>query len=412
MTRNSAMSRRGFLQSALGSLALVKFGACALDDRTASVVRAATAAPRTGTKDVKPKHSGIGHIVVVTMENRSFDHFLGWLPGANGKQDLQFPDANGVLHGTYALAPDFQGCGHVTPDNSWSGGRIEYDDGKCDGWLLGANDDFVLGYYRQEDLPFLGQAAGDWTVCDNYFAPIMAPTWPNRMYLHCGVTDRLDNSIAPSTLPTIWDRLAAAGVSAGYYASDAPFLGFWGPKYLSITHTVDAFYDACRTGTLPAVSYVDPPELGEELGASTDDHPFADIRAGESFLAKIYAAVTASPNWQDTVLVITFDEWGGFFDHVPPTTAPDVDPRFALRGFRVPTLLVSPLAQRGAIASTLFDHTSILKMIEWRHGLAPLSARDAAANNLADALVLGKHPDDLSAPAYSVPDAISVPCAL
>src|SRR5437762_7281516 len=110
-----------------------------------------------------PENSGIEHVVVVTMENRSFDHFLGWLPDADGRQaGLTYLDAAGVGHPTYALAPDFQGCGHADPDHSYEGGRVEYNDARCDGWLR-VNDTFSIGYYRQEDLAFLGRAVPQWT---------------------------------------------------------------------------------------------------------------------------------------------------------------------------------------------------------------------------------------------------------
>src|SRR6185295_917649 len=159
---------------------------------------------------------------------------------------------------------------------------------------------------------------------------------------------------------------------------------------------------------LPPVSFVDPPFAGEDSGSSSDDHPHGDLRAGEWWLYQTYRAVTTSPEWKHTVLVISFDEWGGFFDHVPPEEAPDVDPALALRGFRVPCLLVSPFAARGAIESGTYDHTSVLKMIEWRFGLPALSARDAAANNLAEALDFGKTRHDV--PDYVVTDFTSQEC--
>lgn len=113
--------------------------------------------------------------------------------------------------------------------------------------------------------------------------------------------------------------------------------------------------------------------------------------------------MTTSPVWKHTVLVINFDEWGGFFEHVAPGVAPDVDPRFQQRGFRVPCLVISPFARRAAIATGVYDHTSVLKMIEWQWNLPALSVRDANANNLAEVLDFGKA--NLSAPAYSVPDS-------
>jgi phospholipase C len=347
------------------------------------------------------------------MENRSFDHFLGWLPGADGRQGgLTFKDAAGVAHKTYRLS-EFQGCGYSDPDHSWSGGRVEYNNGACDGWLrAGTNDEFAIGYYEAADLPFYGSAAPYWTVCDRYFAAIMAETYPNRFYLHSGQTDRLHNGDGPSVsqLPTIWDRLARAGRTGRYYFSDAPFTALWGSKYLSISKPIPDFFTACATGTLPNVSYVDPRFLEEGSGTSGDDHPHADIRVGQHFLSSIYRAITTGPKWSRTMLVITYDEWGGFYDHVPPPLAPDANPSARLRGFRVPCIVVSPRARRHYVAHNVYDHTSILKMIEWRWGLAPLTVRDSQARNLAEVLDFSR-PPNLAAPDWHVPPAAGLACA-
>jgi phospholipase C len=376
---------------------------------------AALAAKSTGLPH--PKHSGIEHIVVMMMENRSFDHLLGWLPGADGQQaGLTYVDAAGVAHPTYPLAPDYQGCGHPDPDHSYEGGRVEYNGGACDGWLrAGANDVFAIGYYVRSDVAFLSNAAPGWTACDRHFAAILGPTFPNRFYVHAGQTDRLSNTFEPSSLPTIWDHLAAAGLTGRYYFNDAPFLGLWGLKYASISRTFDRFLGDCANGTLPHVSYVDPRFLQEPTGTTNDDHPHGDIRDGEVFMNTVYSAVTTSPDWKHTVLVITFDEWGGFFDHVAPSAAP-IPPataaagdRDGLQGFRVPCLVISPYAPRGVVSHTTFDHTSILRMIEWRWSLEPLTVRDATANNLAAVLDFGK--PNRAAPSYSIPPGpYGIPC--
>jgi phospholipase C len=395
MRERSRLSRRSFLASATASAALL--GTRALLGEAAEPGR--------------PRRRSFAHVVVVTMENRSFDHFLGWLPGADGRQDgLVYLDTHGLPHATHRLAPDFQGCGHPDPDHSWAGGRVEWAGGACDGWLrAGRNDDYAIGYYTEEDLPFLGRAARDWTVCDRYFAATMGPTFPNRLYLNAGVTDRLENTGALCTLPTIWDRLAGAGLEGRYFHSGpVSFLSLWGPKYGAISRPYDEFLAACASGRLPAVAYVDPPSEGEESGASADDHPFGDVRAGEAWLAGTYRAVTTSPAWRRTLLVITFDEWGGFFDHVSPDVAPDVDPNFALRGFRVPCVLVSPWSPGGRVVSRTFDHASILRMIESRWRLAPLSARDASALDLSEALDFSD--PDPDAPAYDVPPPPAARC--
>ena len=153
---------------------------------------------------------------------------------------------------------------------------------------------------------------------------------------------------------------------------------------------------------------MDPPFLGEDSGTSSDDHPHGDVRAAESWLYQTYRAVTTGRDWKHTVMVINFDEWGGFFEHVPPQLAPDVDPAFSLRGFRVPCLIVSPFSAPGTIAQGIYDHTSVLKMIEWRWSLLPLSVRDATANNLAEALDFKL--DRRGAPDYVVPPFVSAAC--
>jgi len=271
MNGTRRFSRRRFLQNAAATGGVLTLGGLSSVQRVFS--QSALPSPDT---------SGIEHIVVLMMENRSFDHMLGWLDGADGRQrGLRYADNAGVLHRTYRLAPDFQGCGHADPDHSYEGGRIEYNDGACDGWLrAGNNDELAIGFYTKQDLPFLGDAAPQWTVCDHYFSAIMAGTFANRVYQHAAQTDRLANTFELSTLPTIWDRLAEAGLDGRYYFSDIPFLALWGAKYVPIGRPYAAFLADAAAGTLPHVSFVEPRFLGEEVGASNDDHPFADIRNG------------------------------------------------------------------------------------------------------------------------------------
>jgi phospholipase C len=372
------------------------------------LARAALAAP---ARLPRPDRSGLDHVVVVMMENRSFDHVMGWLPGADGKQaGLSYLDASGAAHATYPLAPDFQGCAYADPDHSYDGARVEWNNGACDGWLR-ANDLYSIGYYRQEDLPFLGRAAPAFTACDRFFASFLGPTFPNRFYSLSAATDRTSNTYVRVDLPTIFDRFAAKRIPAAYYYGTFAFLLLY-QRYQAISHPYSRFFAQCRTGKLPAFSYIDPNWTFHDSGPSSgsegnDDHPHADVRAGEYFLSTIYNAVTHSPAWRRTLLVVTFDEWGGFFDHVsPPVAAGDN----VQRGFRVPCLLISPFARRGHVAHGVYDHTSILKLLEWRWGLSPLTARDAAAANLAAALDFA-HPV-LATPRISAPRfAAGAPCS-
>ena len=358
----------------------------------------------------------IQHVVVLMMENRSFDHFLGWVAGADGQQaGLSYVDRSGTSHATYPLAPDFQGCLHPDPDHSYAGGRAEYDGGRNDGWLrAGANDEYAIGYYRQADLPFFGQAVPEWTTFDRYYPAILSETFPNRIYQHAAQTDRISNTFEISTLPTIWDRLAEAGLRGRYYYSDLPFVALWGAKYLGISRPIAEFYADAAAGNLPEVSFVDGQFAQEGTGTGDDDHPHVDIRNGERLMNDVYAAVTASPQWGSTVLFINFDEWGGFFDHVPPPTEPippvtraagDTDGRL---GFRVPALLVAPWARRSYVSHEQYDHTSVLRLIEKNWHLPPLSMRDASAGNLARELDFGLQRE---APQFAVPAGpFGIPC--
>ena len=303
-------------------------------------------------------------------------------------------DQAGVSHSTYHLANDFTGCGHVQPDHSYAGGRIEYSAGKMDGFLRSGNDVYSIGYYQEEDLTFFSALARQYTTLDRYFCSFMGPTYPNRIFLHSAQTDRISNTSDVCQLETIWDRLAEAGVSARCYSE---WLELWGSEYDNIRYSYQDYLNDAAAGQLPAVSFVDP--TYSPITGATDDHPFADIRNGDAFLSQTYHALVNSSCWPNAVLIVTFDEWGGFFDHVPPprvvaanTTDTDLVDGRVLLGLRVPTLIVSPFSRGSAlfprVNSTISDHTSVLKLIQWRWSLRPLTPRDASADigNLAAAM--------------------------
>jgi phospholipase C len=371
-----------------------------------------------------PKTTGIEHVVVVTMENRSFDHFLGWLPNADGKQAGTFLDTNGVWHPTYSLSGDNTGCPHPDPDHSYSGGRVEFDNGLMDGFLrAGSNDVYCIGYYGEADIPFYAALARTFTACDRYFASILGPTFPNRLFLHAAQTDRLSNTTDFSSLPTIWDRLRDAGVSANYFYSNVPFTALWGTKYLGISKVYEDFLAAAASGTLPSVSFVDPRYTVLDDGTGNDDHPHADIREGDKFLYQTFQAVANGPRWANTVLIVNFDEWGGFFEHVAPpraTAANQVDTDIVngktVLGMRVPAVVASPFSKGNPgnprVNDLLFDHTSVLKLIEWRWGLMPLTARDASPdiNNLA--YTMNFNQSDAAVPSLPTPQTplVAAPC--
>jgi phospholipase C len=217
--------------------------------------------PSTSTMIPAPGESGIDHIIVVTMENRSFDHLLGWLPNANGipTTGLSYPDSGGTQHPVYSLAPDYTGCGHPDPDHSYAGARICYANGAVNGFLLdSSNDIFCTGYYNATDIPFYAALAQAYTTCDNWHAAILGPTFANRMFIWAAQTDRLTDSISLSSLPTIFDTLSKANVSHRYYFNNLPYLAFWGLKYIFSTALFSNFLSDAKSGNLPAVSFVDP----------------------------------------------------------------------------------------------------------------------------------------------------------
>jgi phospholipase C len=392
--------------------------------------------------------NGIKHVVVLMMENRSFDHFLSWLPGADGRHDMTYLSTDGNVYRNYPLAPDFQGCGYSDPDHSWEGWLVQHNFGKMDGFLqrptapennpgvkLAKANTFPIGYYTNRhhdgrhkevpDLPVIGALAEHYTVLDRYFCSFAGETFPNRFYQHAARTDRDHNNDTISKLPTIWDQLSPVantkGVPTGaYFFRDLPYIALWGLKYFPFWHPfapgdTDAlgipvktlsFLETVAKGELPNVSYVDPAFDTESSGTSADDHPLADIRLGERFIADAYHALAKAGYLENTVLMVTFDEWGGFFDHVRPprvvddTKPADVDhsgdsstptdgrlvPDYRQLGFRVPAIVVSELAPRRIHRHGPFEHTSTLKLIESTFGLHPLTARDRHALNLGEVL--------------------------
>jgi phospholipase C len=452
------LTRRNVLQLMAASTGLALTGTEFLAQTAAS---AAPALSPNGSE-------GIEHVVVLMMENRSFDHFLSWLPDADGRHDMVFQSTDGNYYPNYPLAPDFQGCGYSDPDHSWEGFLVQHNFGKMDGFLqrptapannpgvtLARANTFPIGYYSNHDndgrrkaapdLPVIGALAEHYTVLDRYFCSFAGETFPNRFYQHAAQTDRDHNSSTISSLPTIWDQLSPVpntkGIpTGGYFFRDLPFLALWGLKYFPFWHpfapgdvdalgipvTTPSFIDTCAAGNLPNVSFLDPAFDTEGNGTSADDHPLADIRLGERFIADAYHALASAGYLDNTVFMVTFDEWGGFYDHVPPphvvdntnpanvnhtgdsTTPTDgqLIPDYTQLGFRVPAIVVSNLARPRVIHNGPFEHTSTLALIESTFGLKSMTARDANTLNLG--VVLDKNPRS-QVPAGTIPTSSEVP---
>ncbi len=372
-----------------------------------------------------PRNLPIDTFVVLMMENRSFDHYLGWLPGADGRQaGLRFKDAHGKTFSTHRLTPDFQGCAHPDPDHSWMGGRQQFDNGRLDGWLRsGENDEFSIGYYAEQDLPFIPHAARAFTTFDRFFCSLLASTFPNREYIHAAQSYGMVDNGFPSGggFPdsTIFAALKRAGVSNRYFYTDVPVSALWGAPGLSRSGQVQEYYERCAAGTLPALSFVDPSFAGEDQGTSGDEHPHGDVRTGQAFMADVVHAFMESSQFKRGALFIVYDEWGGFFDHVRPPRVPDMRSArdlsrdFGQMGFRIPAVAVSPWVRRGHVDHGIYGFESILKMIRYRYGIAPLTRRDHYARNIARAFDFVRRPrldlPDLPRPAHVMSHSCQAP---
>ena len=203
---------------------------------------------------------------------------------------------------------------------------------------------------------------------------------------------------------TIFNALTQAGVSNRYFYTDLPLSALWGAAGLGRSSQVQEYYERAAAGTLPALSFVDPAFQGESQGTSGDEHPLADIRVGQAFVADVVHAFMSSPQFKRGALFMIYDEWGGFFDHVVPPRVPDLRQSrdlakdFGQMGFRIPAVVVSPYARRGHVDHSIYGFESIIKMIRYRYGLPPLTPRDLYANNIAAAF------DFVSKPDYAIPD--------
>jgi phospholipase C len=350
----------------------------------------------------------VDHVVVLMMENRSFDHMLGYLSLSGGRADI-----DGLRPG---LANDYQGRSYpahhlattkvdVDPDHSASSVDIQIGDGRMDGFVAslaatlaarGVDGDPspAIGYYDAADVPVYDHLAKEFLVCDRWFSSVPGATWPNRLYSLCGSAagsrdDRPPHVPPMYNKPSFVRHLDAHDVSWRWYCFDTPTLrladahytaghhhrfGYFSKTGLSwktrIEIRVDAraasFLEDAAAGSLPSVSWIDPAFTSfNPLGfRSNDDHAPADIKDGQDLALTVYDALAAGPEWERTLLVIVYDEHGGFYDHFPPPSAADDDTdMFGRYGVRVPAIIVSPWVEPRSASSTIFDHTSIIKTI-------------------------------------------------
>jgi phospholipase C len=351
----------------------------------------------------------IDHIVVLMLENRSFDHMLGYLSLEGGRNDI-----DGLREG---FANDHDGRRYPVhhlettailddPDHSAGSVDLQLGGGKMNGFVASFADTLsrrgvevadpgrVIGYYGAADVPVYDHLARQFAVCDRWFSSVPGATWPNRLYAISGRAARSRDDL-PHNRPPMYNQpsfvrhLDAHGVSWRWYSFEVGTLRLADARYKLGHHDRFAFFsrenlnwkaaleirmdtfassfleDAAR-GTLPSVSWIDPNFSNfNPIGFQpNDDHAPADIRDGQELVLAVYHALATSPQWDKTMLVICYDEHGGFYDHVPPPAAPDDDRRtFGRYGVRVPALVVSPWTEPGSVSKTVFDHTSIIKTI-------------------------------------------------
>jgi phospholipase C len=362
-----------------------------------ALTRCAPADPPT-LEDWELIRSKIDTVVVVMMENRSFDHYMGALSLEEGRPDvdgltagLSNPDLNGE---PVEIGPATVDC-LEDPPHSWDASHAQFNGGANDGFVTEYAEDApadivheVMAYWDRQMLPTYYAFADQYTICDQWFCSVMSSTWPNRFYALAAQNGGMTgNDRPPESFPSIFTRLDEADLSWGVYFGNLPFALLLpdvgtSPNFDMIEH----FFEAAAEGTLPHVSWVEP------VYGRNDDHPPEHPLAGQIFIQSVYEALASSPQWDRTLMIVIYDEHGGFHDHVPPPTAEDdrADEGFDQLGFRVPAFAVGPWVKTGHVSKVTYDHTSWLAFVENLLGLEPLTARDAAADPMVDVLDLAR----------------------
>ncbi len=346
-------------------------------------------------RPLTPEELKIDTVVLVMMENRTFDHYFGARSLIEGRpvDGLKATFANPRPDGTMvSVFPMTDRCVE-DPPHGWEASFRQVNDGRMDGFVqehwaaVGpTHGDQVMGFYQRHQLPIYYALADEFVLCQRWFCSVRGPTWPNRMYLHAAQSDGRKNNDFPNPpgfrFRTIYDVLNEAGIEWKYYYTDLPFLALWASLRGQRTRLLplQAFFEDARAGTLPPVCVVEP-----GFGIN-DDHPPHDIQLGQAFVAAVVRALGASPQWRRSLFLLTYDEHGGFFDHVPPPTVPDerAAEGFGALGPRVPALVLSPWARRGFVSSTLYEHSSYPALLEFLFRLPPLTMRDRNANIFFD----------------------------
>jgi phospholipase C len=356
----------------------------------------------------------IDTIVVLMQENRSYDHYLGRLHdlGQEDAEEVPANAANPDPTGGPALFPFHQQreCEVADLNHSWTGTHQSVDNGKMDGFAAANVDPSdpsghrTMGYYTDDDLPYYYGLANSFAIGDRYFASVLGPTDPNRFYLVAGTSfGHISNDTpeGPSSFAqrTLFNLLDEAGISWKIYQSQFTFallFAYVRNERRSNLKPIADFATDAAAGTLPEVALIDL-EGDAAPNVELDEHPPSNVQVGQKFVAGLLDALMSGPQWSRSALFLTYDEHGGYFDHVPPAKAcvpdeisPILEPgddfaaSFDHTGVRVPLIVVSPFARRHFVSHVVYDHTSILRFIETRFELPALTARDANADPMLD----------------------------
>lgn len=378
----SNLNRRKFIKMSAGATAAAAIWSTWL--QKALAVEAYNAS--RSIRDVK-------HIVILMQENRSFDHYFGARQLLEGQPDvdgLTGEESNPDGQGNDIFVAKLDNYEPEDPPHEWEPVHSQWNNGANDGFVIqqiATNGEAikheVMGYHTRDDIPVLYALADEYTLCDRWFCSLLGPTWPNRYYVHCGSSSGRQSNTPAIPLPTtIQDVCDDGGISNMNYYGDVPWK--WGAFPIvgfSGTDSFDEFFDRLDAGELEQVVIIDP------SFTSNDDHPSHNITLGQALISTVYQALAQSQYWEKCLLVITYDEHGGFYDHVAPPTTPDsTGPEFGQQGFRVPSVVIGPHVRKGCVVHTVFDHASIPATITRKFGLPEMNERTAGVNDLADCI--------------------------
>jgi phospholipase C len=380
----------------------------------------------------------IEHIVILMMENHSYDNRLGMLQrcgadgfriGRNGKPVATNPYANGDIQHAFRMPTTCQLTGK--PTQEWEQSHIQFSNGRNNGFVESLSGPVAMGYWEKADQPFYYSMASVFPISDRYFCSLLGQTYPNRRYLISATSLGMTDDTIPSLTSyppngTIFDKVHDAGLSwKDYYSTSSTtelypelYLKNYGKNVLPIAD----FFKAAAAGTLPDLTLVEP-----NYGTQSEEDP-QNIVVGEVFASKVIHAVMNGPGWSKTLLIWNYDEHGGYYDHVPPPPAlapddipPDVLPGeskyngFHQYGFRVPMAVISPWSRPNYVSHVVNDHTSICALVETKWNLPAMTYRDANAGNLLD-MVDFRYPAFLHPPCLAKPlldtDPSSAKCSV